>query len=296
MPPDDATDPAPAPAPAGRPSSAATDCHPAATAGPARCGRRGCYPAATAVPARSVQEATCVCWSWRTTRSWPGRWRPGCAGRAWPSTSRCTATQRWTGPRSPATTWSSSTATCPACTATTCAARSWPSGHARRVLMLTAAGTVADRVAGLGLGADDYLPKPFAFAELVARIRALGRRSRPAIAAGARTRRHPPGPRPADGAAATAGACQLSPKEFAVLRVAAGRATVRSCRPRSCWRRPGTRPPTRSPQTVKVTISRLRRKLGDPPLIETVPQAGYRTGLTGHGRRSRDGCARCGCG
>src|SRR6185437_3744418 len=50
-----------------------------------------------------------------------------------------------------------------------------------RVLMLTAAGTVRDRVEGLGLGADDYLPKPFDFAELVARIRALGRRSSPAL-------------------------------------------------------------------------------------------------------------------
>jgi DNA-binding response OmpR family regulator len=54
-------------------------------------------------------------------------------------------------------------------------------GCGARVLMLTASGAVADRVAGLGMGADDYLPKPFAFAELVARIRALGRRSQPAL-------------------------------------------------------------------------------------------------------------------
>src|ERR687894_433367 len=55
------------------------------------------------------------------------------------------------------------------------------SGAQVRVLMLTAAADVADRVGGLGLGADDYLPKPFAFAELVARARALGRRSQPAV-------------------------------------------------------------------------------------------------------------------
>ncbi|GAA3994901.1 hypothetical protein GCM10022232_33920 [Streptomyces plumbiresistens] len=55
------------------------------------------------------------------------------------------------------------------------------SGSRARVLILTASGTVADRVAGLGLGADDYLPKPFAFTELVARIRALGRRAQPAL-------------------------------------------------------------------------------------------------------------------
>src|SRR5882672_1381530 len=54
------------------------------------------------------------------------------------------------------------------------------SGALTRVLMLTASGTVADRVEGLGLGADDYLPKPFAFDELVARVRALGRRATPA--------------------------------------------------------------------------------------------------------------------
>src|SRR3984885_14962172 len=54
-------------------------------------------------------------------------------------------------------------------------------GHEGRILMLTAAGTIEDRVDGLGLGADDYLPKPFAFAELVARVRALLRRAQPAL-------------------------------------------------------------------------------------------------------------------
>ena len=66
-----------------------------------------------------------------------------------------------------------------------------------RVLMLTAASTVRDRVEGLGLGADDYLPKPFDFAELVARVRALARRSRAGRAAGARSRRPDPRPRAA---------------------------------------------------------------------------------------------------
>jgi DNA-binding response OmpR family regulator len=71
-------------------------------------------------------------------------------------------------------------------------------GNSGRVLMLTAAATIEDRVGGLDLGADDYLPKPFAFAELVARIRALFRRCQPALparaAAGARTWRRPARP------------------------------------------------------------------------------------------------------
>ena len=75
------------------------------------------------------------------------------------------------------TTCSCSTATCPACTAIRSVARSSPKGTTGRILMLTAAGSIEDRVDGLSLGADDYLPKPFAFAELVARVRALQRRS-----------------------------------------------------------------------------------------------------------------------
>ncbi len=70
--------------------------------------------------------------------------------------------------------------TCPACTATRSAPTWSASGALTRVLMLTASGTVADRVEGLQLGADDYLPKPFAFDELVARVQALGRRATPA--------------------------------------------------------------------------------------------------------------------
>ena len=88
----------------------------------------------------------------------------------------------------PATTWSCWTATCRASTATTCVDTLVADGCGSRVLMLTAAGTVADRVEGLGLGADDYLAKPFAFDELVARIRALARRAAPGAAPDARPR------------------------------------------------------------------------------------------------------------
>jgi len=147
-------------------------------------------------------------------------------------------------------------------------------GCPSRVLMLTAAGTIADRVAGLDLGADDYLPKPFDFAELCARIRALGRRSQPAV---------PPLLEhgdlvldPARRVVTRAGEpLPLSPKEFAVLELllsAAGTVVSAEEMLRRVWDEfadPFT-------TAVKVTISRLRSKLGDPPLIKTVPQAGYR--------------------
>ncbi|GIH89429.1 response regulator transcription factor [Planobispora siamensis] len=148
------------------------------------------------------------------------------------------------------------------------------SGHPARVLMLTAAGTIDDRVTGLGIGADDYLPKPFAFAELVARIRALTRRSGqalPTVLVHSDLRLDP-----ATRIATRDGRrLPLSPKEFAVLELlmTAGGAVVSAEQLlERCWDEfadPFT-------QTVKVTVSRLRRKLGDPPLIETVPQAGYR--------------------
>ena len=147
-------------------------------------------------------------------------------------------------------------------------------GHASRVLMLTAARTVEDRVDGLGLGADDYLPKPFALAELTARIRALGRRSGSAV---------PPtlvkGDVRVDSARRVAvrqgQRLPLSPKELAVLEyllAAQGRVVSAEELLEHVWDQ-ATDPFT---TTVKVTIRRLRTKLGEPPLIETVPQGGYR--------------------
>ena len=147
-------------------------------------------------------------------------------------------------------------------------------GSRSRVLMLTAADTIESRVDGLGLGADDYLPKPFAFAELVARIRALARRSRPAL---------PPvlshGDIRLDTVQRVAGRAgrrlELSPKELAVLELllAADGAPVSA---RELLRRGWDGYVDPDGKVVKVTISRLRRKLGEPPAIETVPHAGYR--------------------
>lgn len=147
-------------------------------------------------------------------------------------------------------------------------------GYPARVLMLTAAATIEDRVDGLTCGADDYLPKPFAFAELVARIRALVRRSQPALPP---VLTHgdlklDPGKRVAMRAGRR---LDLSPKEFAVLELllaAGGRAVSAEELLERAWDEAAD-PFT---NTVKVTISRLRRKLADPPLIETVTQAGYR--------------------
>jgi DNA-binding response OmpR family regulator len=143
-----------------------------------------------------------------------------------------------------------------------------------RILMLTAAATISDRVEGLGLGADDYLPKPFAFAELVARIRALGRRAHPSL---------PPTLvrgelrlDPAHRVALRAGErLALSPKEFAVLEYLLG-AQGRVVSAEELLRRVWDENADPFTTTVKVTIRRLRAKLGEPPLIETVPQAGYR--------------------
>ncbi len=146
-------------------------------------------------------------------------------------------------------------------------------GSRSRVLMLTAADTIEHRVDGLGLGADDYLPKPFAFAELVARIRALARRSQPAL---------PPilerddirldtGQRVATRAGRR---LELSAKELAVLELllaADGSAVSADELLERAW----DEYLDSFSNVVKVTISRLRRKLGDPPAIETVP-GGYR--------------------
>jgi DNA-binding response OmpR family regulator len=143
-----------------------------------------------------------------------------------------------------------------------------------RVLMLTAAGAVGDLVDGLARGADDYLAKPFAFAELVARIRALARRSQPALPPvylhG--DLRLDPGTRVATRAGRR---LDLTPKEFAVLEVllaARGRVVSAEDLLARAWDEAAD-PFT---NTVKVTVSRLRRKLGEPPLIETVPLGGYR--------------------
>jgi DNA-binding response OmpR family regulator len=147
---------------------------------------------------------------------------------------------------------------------------------ASRVLMLTAASTVKQRVDGLGLGADDYLPKPFDFAELVARIRALGRRSTTAL---------PPilesGDLTLDPSRRVAfRACrrlELSPKEFAVLEcllACAGRLVSTEELLERVWDEAADPFTT----AVKTTMRRLRAKLGDPPVIHTVREAGYRIG------------------
>ena len=147
-------------------------------------------------------------------------------------------------------------------------------GARSRVLMLTAASTIDDRVDGLGRGADDYLGKPFAFAELLARVNALARRSHPAT---------PPVLQHGDVRVDTAERrawrghelLTLGPKEFGVLELllaAQGRVVSAEELLARVWDEAAD--PFTS--TVKVTMSRLRRKLGDPPVIETIPQAGYR--------------------
>jgi DNA-binding response OmpR family regulator len=144
------------------------------------------------------------------------------------------------------------------------------------VLMLTAASTVEERVGGLGLGADDYLPKPFHIAELVARVRALARRSRRAVPP---TLRH--GDLTLDSArrqVTRAGRpVALSPKEFAVLELllSAGGAAVSTEEILERAWDDATDPFTNA---VRMTVSRLRAKLGDPPVIETVTPVGYRIG------------------
>jgi DNA-binding response OmpR family regulator len=148
------------------------------------------------------------------------------------------------------------------------------SGSLTRVLMLTAAVEVTDRVAGLSLGADDYLVKPFAFPELAARVRSLGRRSRPAA---------PPVLRRAgitldpalhkvfrDGAY-----IPLAKKEFGVLAEllrAEGAPVSAEFLLEKVW---DEHADPFSP-AVRLTILKLRRKLGDPPAIETVTSVGYR--------------------
>ncbi|NUO58704.1 MAG: response regulator transcription factor [Hamadaea sp.] len=142
-----------------------------------------------------------------------------------------------------------------------------------RILMLTASGEAADRVAGLRLGADDYLPKPFVFDELVLRLRALARRSANA-------------PRTLHRAGLTFDTARrivtrdgrvlpLTTKELAVLEImmSADGAVVSS---EDLLERAWDEHADPFTATVRVTVARLRRKLGDPPLIETVVGAGYR--------------------
>ena len=147
-------------------------------------------------------------------------------------------------------------------------------GRRSRVLMLTAAGAMDELVDGLELGADDYLPKPFHFPVLVARIGALYRRAQPAI---------PPVLRYDDieldraqhRATRQGQPLDLSPKEFGVLELllsSSGRTISAEELLERVWDE-STDPFTHA---VKVTISRLRTKLGEPHVIETVPRAGYR--------------------
>jgi DNA-binding response OmpR family regulator len=147
-------------------------------------------------------------------------------------------------------------------------------GGRSRVLMLTAAARNEDLIDGLGLGADDYLAKPFDFPVLVARIGALARRSQPSI---------PPVLEHGDLVLDTARRCvwragkalALRPKEFGVLELllaAQGRVVSAEELLERVWDE------TADPFTgaVKVTISRLRARLGDPPVIETIARSGYR--------------------
>jgi len=143
-----------------------------------------------------------------------------------------------------------------------------------RVLMLTAAASIEDLVDGLGMGADDYLTKPFDFPVLVARVGALLRRAQPAI---------PPVLRHGDlmldrgQRRVTRGGLpvELAPKEFGVLELllaSQGRTVSQEELLERVWDEAAD--PFTS--AVKITVSRLRSKLGDPPVIETVAKSGYR--------------------
>ncbi len=142
------------------------------------------------------------------------------------------------------------------------------------VLMLTASGSAGERVHGLNLGADDYLAKPFHFPELVLRVRALARRQPTA-----RARVFHAGGIDLDPLRHTATrdgqALDLSVKEFAVLE-ALMRARPGLLSAEDLLEEVWDENADPFTKTVSVTISRLRRKLGDPPVLETVPRVGYR--------------------
>jgi DNA-binding response OmpR family regulator len=149
-------------------------------------------------------------------------------------------------------------------------------GYPGSVLMLTAAGTLEERIAGLGIGADDYLPKPFHLSELVARIRAVARRSRrplpPVLVHGDLEldsgRRH----------VSRAGRpLALGPKEFAVLELLLG-AQGAVVSTEELLERAWDDAIDPFTNVVRMTVSRLRAKLGEPPVIETVTPVGYRIG------------------
>jgi DNA-binding response OmpR family regulator len=153
------------------------------------------------------------------------------------------------------------------------------SGALTRVIMLTASGAVEDRVEGLSLGADDYLAKPFAFPELVARVRALARRATPAtppvLVAGDVELD------PAKRTVSRAGApVDLTRKEFGVLEVllTAGGSVVSS---EELLERVWDENADPFTTTVRVTVMTLRKKLGEPGIIETVVGSGYRVPSAG---------------
>ncbi|GAA4545740.1 response regulator transcription factor [Pseudonocardia xishanensis] len=153
------------------------------------------------------------------------------------------------------------------------------SGATTRVIMLTASGTLEDKVDGLSRGADDYLAKPFDFPELVARVRALARRASPAV---------PPLLRAGDVALDPArrtvqradAPIELTRKEFGVLEVlmGAGGAVVSS---EELLERVWDENADPFTTTVRVTVMTLRKKLGEPGVIETVVGAGYRVPAAG---------------
>ena len=146
-------------------------------------------------------------------------------------------------------------------------------GSEARILMLTAAATIGDRVEGLNLGADDYLPKPFAFEELVARVHALARRAPagPLVLAKGDLRLDRAGRRAMRGGQELS----LTRKEFGVLEVlmAADGAVVSA---EELLERVWDENADLFTRTVAVTVGRLRRKLGEPEVIETVVGTGYR--------------------
>ena len=187
--------------------------------------------------------------------------------------------RRRRGPRegraSPATTWWCSTATCPGCRGDELCAEIVASGATTRVIMLTASGTLADKVEGLSRGADDYLAKPFDFPELVARVP----RARP-----------PRHPGRAAGAAPPATSCSTRPSAPSPAGPAASSSPARSSGCSRCCSAAGGAVVSSEEllervwdenadpftTTVRVTVMTLRKKLGEPGVIETVVGSGYR--------------------